>query len=86
MLFLIQDCLRSTFKNKVKGQNTNCTLPWIQSMSGEISYNDSSKSNCNNSNSFTDMFVLGLQFSKQIAQYNESRCPGKFKLKCTKGI
>ena len=45
-------------------------------MVGETSYKNSSKSTCNNEKEFDDLFLEGVVFSKQIAQYNNSNCPG----------
>ena len=71
------DCLRKDFKKQLRRKDYNCTLPWIQSMIGEISYQNSSTTACNNENDFDHLFLEGLLFSKQIAQYNNSECPGR---------
>ena len=70
------DCLRKDFKKQLRRKDYNCTLPWIQSMVGEISYKNSSATACSNENDFDQLFLEGLLFSKQIAQYNNSECPG----------
>ena len=64
------------FKKELKRKKYNCTLPWIQSMIGEISYKNSSEESCGNENDFDNLFLEGVKFSKQIAQYNNSECPG----------
>ena len=45
-------------------------------MIGDISYTNSSKTTCSNENDFDNLFMKGVQFSKEIAQYNNSECPG----------
>ena len=70
------DCLRKDFKKQLRRKAYKCTLPWIQSMVGDISYQNSSATACSNENDFDHLFLEGLLFSKQIAQYNNSECPG----------
>ena len=76
IFFISKDCLRRDFKKTLSEKGYNCTLPWIQSMIGDIPYKDSFKTTCSNENDFDHLFLEGLTFSKQIAQYNNPRCPG----------
>ena len=69
-------CLKDSFKTKVMGKQNNCTLPWIQSMVGDLSYENAHNDTCKNDKDFYDMFLEGLQFSKVVAQYNNTKCPG----------
>ena len=69
-------CLQKDFKEQITRKGYNCTLPWIQSMSGEISNENSSKSTCNNAKDFDNLFLEGILFSKQIARYKNSKCSG----------
>lgn len=55
-----------------------CTTPVIQSMLGEIPYDNSNRSNCNNGKDFFKMFLVGQQFSKNISNYIGSKCKGNF--------
>ena len=75
-LFLISDCLRNSFRKEVKNQNITCTLPWILSMSGNISGNTSNVATCQIKREFDRVSSIGHEFSKQLAKYNNSRCTG----------
>ena len=69
-------CLQKDFKKRITRKGYDCSLPWIQSMLGEISYENSSKSTFNNTVDFDNLFLEGILFSKQIARYNSSECAG----------
>ena len=75
-MFLGVECLREDFKKQITRKGFNCTLPWIQSMVGETSYGNSSTTTCSNEKEFDRLFLEGVLFSKKIAQYNNSECPG----------
>ena len=49
-------------------------------MLGEISHDTSNTTNCNQGKDFNKLFLIGQQFSKQIAHYNISQCKRKFTL------
>ena len=69
-------CLKDSFKTKVMGKQNNCTLPWIQSMVGDLSYENAHNDTCKNDKDFYDMFLEGFLFSIVVAQYSSSECPG----------
>ena len=81
MLFLtlknfFLDCLRSSFKEEIGDKNISCSLPWIQSMLGQIGSNSSISNTCNNALDFQSISVSGLQFAKKIAKYRAPKCEG----------
>ena len=58
-------------------KNISCSLPWIQSMLGQIGSNSSITANtCKNSLDFQSISVSGLQFAKKIAKYRAPKCEG----------
>ena len=79
MIILYLDCLRKSFKGGVDRQNLNCSLPWIQSMLGEIGQNSTKKKSCNNAIDFQMISFIGLQFSKRIAENKAPHCKGIYK-------
>ena len=79
MIIFYLDCLRKSFKEEVDRQNLNCSLPWIQSMLGEIGHNSTKKKSCNNAKDFQMISLSGLQFAKQIAENKAPNCPGIYK-------
>ena len=76
VFLFILDCLRKSFKTKISAKENNCTLPWIKSMEGDLSYKNAHNETCKNDKDFYDVFLEGLQFSKVVAQYNSTKCPG----------
>ena len=70
------ECLREDFKKQITRKGFNCTLPWIQCMFSETSYENFSKSTCNNSLDFENLCLEGNLFSKQIASYKNSESSG----------
>ena len=75
----ILDCLRRSFDEEVKRKGKNCTLPWIESMSALEPNDDVKISTCSNSTSVHLMSSVGHNFSKQLAKYNVTKCPGNSK-------
>ena len=45
-------------------------------MEGDLSYKNAHNETCKNDKDFYDVFLEGLQFSKVVAQYNSTKCPG----------
>ena len=76
MIIIYLDCLRKSFKEEVERRNLNCSLPWIQSMLGEIGQNSTKKKSCNNAIDFQGISLSGLQFAKQIAENKAPNCQG----------
>ena len=74
---MIVDCLRISFNEEIRRNGKECTLPWIESMSA-IKYADNIKMpTCNNTRSVELMSSMGHRFSKQLAKYNITKCPGE---------
>ena len=69
-------CLKNSFKTKVMDTKNNCTLPWIQSMVGDLSYENAYNDTCKSDKDFYGMFLEGFQFCQVAAQYNNTECPG----------
>ena len=72
----ILECLRTSFNEETNRNGKECTLPWIESMS-MINRNDKiTVPTCNSSRSVHHMSSVGHLFSKQLAKYNVTKCPG----------
>lgn len=67
------------FKNEIAVKNFTCTLPWIQSMLGEITYNDSFKPSCADHQNYKEIFDFGNDFSTNITTYKHTKCPAHCK-------
>ena len=79
-LLVYVDCLRGALRDDIAGTNLTCTLPWTQSMLGDMECNASNKATCNNFKNYDALFNLGFNFSNKIATYDHSKCPGNFKI------
>ena len=54
----------------------NCTLPWIESMKGNLKFNSSETFTCNNTDDFWKADTFGFIFAEQIAKYKHTKCQG----------
>ena len=53
--------------------NFTCTLPWIQSMLGEIEYD--TMGICNDNQNYKKVLKFGYDFATNITRHKQTKCP-----------